>query len=68
VYLCGGDEFAGWLLDHGLVDVLIIKLNPIILGTGVPIFGNSKTSLGGSLLKRESFQEGLEILTYDLKA
>ena len=29
VYLCGGGQFAGWLLDHGLINQLKIKLNPI---------------------------------------
>jgi len=29
VYCCGGGVFAGWLLKHGLVDRLKIKLNPL---------------------------------------
>ncbi|WP_298481284.1 dihydrofolate reductase family protein [uncultured Maribacter sp.] len=67
IYLCGGGQFAGWLLDHGLIDQLKLKLNPIILGNGIPLFGNSKTSLVGKLIEKESFDDGLEILTYDLK-
>ena len=67
VYLCGGGQFAGWLLDNGLIDQLKIKLNPIILGGGIPLFGNSKSSLSGKLIEQESFDDGLEILTYDLR-
>ena len=67
VYLCGGGELAGWLLDHGLIDQLKIKLNPILLGAGVRLFGNSKTSLMGKLIEKESFESGLQFLTYDLK-
>lgn len=67
IYLCGGGQFAGWLLDNELIDILKLKLNPIILGDGIPIFGNSKSSLIGHLIEKESFDEGLEILTYDLK-
>ncbi|RIA10202.1 dihydrofolate reductase [Flavobacteriaceae bacterium MAR_2010_72] len=67
VYLCGGGQFAGWLLDNGLIDILKLKLNPIILGDGIPIFGNSKSTLIGYLIEKESFDSGLEILTYDLK-
>lgn len=67
IYLCGGGEFAGWLLDHGLIDQLKLKLNPIVLGDGVRLFGNSKTSLIATLIEKESFDSGLQFLTYDLK-
>lgn len=67
IYLCGGGQLAGWLLDNGLIDQLKLKLNPIILGDGIPLFGNSKTSLVGNLIEKESFDHGLQILTYDLK-
>ncbi|MBD0777399.1 dihydrofolate reductase [Maribacter sp. ANRC-HE7] len=67
IYLCGGGQFAGWLLDNGLIDQLKLKLNPIILGEGIPLFGNSKASLVGKLIDKEWFDEGLQILTYDLK-
>jgi len=67
VYLCGGGQFAGWLLDNGLIDRLKLKLNPIIFGDGVRLFGTSKTSLVGKLIENESFDSGLQFLTYDLK-
>lgn len=38
IYLCGGGDFAGALLDAGLVDVLRLKRAPILLGDGVPLF------------------------------
>lgn len=64
IYLCGGGEFAGWLLDHGLIDELKLKLNPITLGDGIKLFGKSKTKLKWELTERESFEDGLQILTY----
>lgn len=67
VYLCGGGQFAGWLLDHGLIDQLKIKLNPIVLGSGVKLFGESRTSLKCPLQGVESFEDGLQILTYAIK-
>ncbi|MDB4293574.1 dihydrofolate reductase family protein [Maribacter sp.] len=66
VYLCGGGQFAGWLLDNGLIDRLKLKLNPIVLGGGVRLFGNSRTSFSGTLVEKESFDSGLQFLTYDL--
>ena len=67
VYLCGGGAFAGWLLDHGLIDQLKLKLNPILLGDGLPLFGNSKTALTATLVETQPFDDGLQILTYNLK-
>lgn len=67
IYLCGGGQFAGWLLDNELIDILKLKLNPIILGKGIRIFGNSDLSMVSDLIEKESFDHGLEILTYRLK-
>ncbi len=66
VYLCGGGEFAGWLLDHGLIDQLKLKLNPIVLGDGIRLFGQSTTKANWRLVEKEAFDEGLQFLTYDL--
>ncbi|MDW3209976.1 MAG: dihydrofolate reductase family protein [Reichenbachiella sp.] len=66
IYLCGGGEFAGWLLDNGLIDQLKLKLNPIILGNGIRLFGNTETKAKWNLKETESFDEGLKILTYDM--
>lgn len=67
VYLCGGGACAGWLLDNGLINQLKLKLNPIVLGDGVRLFGNSKTSLVAKLIEKESIESGIQFLTYNLK-
>lgn len=67
IYLCGGGEFAGWLLDNGLIDQLKLKLNPIILGNGIQLFGNSQTKAKWNFKETESFENGLKILTYDIE-
>lgn len=67
IYLCGGGEFAGWLLDNQMIDILKIKLNPLILGNGVKIFGSSKKHNKLVVLKHENFDEGLQIITYGIK-
>lgn len=41
VYLCGGGRFAGYLLEHGRINALVIKLAPVVLGGGTPIFGGA---------------------------
>lgn len=36
IYLCGGSQLAGELLDE--IDELIIKTYPVVLGSGMPMF------------------------------
>ncbi|MBN3521082.1 dihydrofolate reductase family protein [Algoriphagus lutimaris] len=67
IYLCGGGIFAGWLLDHHLIDQLKIKLNPIILGDGIRLFGSSKTKGKLDLMQDETFENGLKIITYSIR-
>jgi len=67
IYLCGGGEFAGWLLDHRLIDQLKLKVNPIVLGSGTKLFGSSTTSERWEPISQLSFWDGMQILTFDLK-
>lgn len=64
VYLCGGGDFAGWILDHGLIDVLKLKINPIILGGGVRLFGASKTQANFKVMDSQRYKNGMHIITY----
>ncbi|MDN5204667.1 dihydrofolate reductase family protein [Fulvivirgaceae bacterium BMA10] len=66
IYLCGGGEFAGWLLENQMIEILKIKLNPLILGAGVKLFGSSKKQYRLILTDQENFDEGPQILTYDI--
>ena len=66
VYLCGGGMFAGWLLDNGLVDQLKAKINPIVLGQGIRLFGSSKFSGTFELTESELYDRGLQINTYNI--
>lgn len=67
IYLCGGGTFAGWLLDHGLIDELKIKLNPLILGTGIRLFGHSMRAIQTELTEHQSHDRGLQIISYNLQ-
>ena len=66
IYLCGGGEFAGWLLENEKIDILKIKLNPIILGYGVRIFGNSEKPINLQLLSTANYNDDLHIITYKI--
>jgi dihydrofolate reductase len=66
IYLCGGGRFAGWLLDHQQIDILKIKLNPLILGGGVKLFGASQKQYKTALEDTATYENGLQIMTYKL--
>ena len=66
IYLCGGGQFAGWLLENEQIDILKIKLNPLILGTGVRLFGNSGKTCKTELLEKEAYDDGLQLITYKI--
>ncbi len=66
IYLCGGGVFAGWLLEHNLVDYLKIKLNPVILGKGTRLFGNSEKIVNMECIEVAEYSHGLNIITYKL--
>lgn len=67
IYLCGGGEFAGWLLDNRQIDVLKIKLNPLVLNQGIKLFGNSKGKFATELLDHGIYDHGLQIISYKMK-
>ncbi len=65
IYLCGGGQFAGWLLDEGLIDEVILKINPIILGVGIPLFGTSQNTASLSVAASDFYDDdGLQIIRY----
>jgi dihydrofolate reductase len=38
IWLAGGATLAASLLSEGLIDGLMLKVNPVVLGSGVPLF------------------------------
>lgn len=66
IYLCGGGQFAGWLLDNQKIDLLRIKLNPLVLGKGVKLFGDSTRSIRLELQDTADYDNGLQIMTYKI--
>ena len=66
IYLCGGGEFAGYLLEHEIIDQLILKQNPVAFGKGIRLFGNSTKAVGFSLKKHKIYTSGVLLLTYKI--
>ena len=63
VWLCGGSTLAGALFDG--IDRLVLKVNPILLGAGLPLFASQASQARG--FEREhcrAFDSGVVLLSY----
>src|SRR5690554_3909700 len=60
IYLCGGGKFAGWLLEHKKIDILKIKLNPLVVGQGIKLFEGIQSPYRLQLEACEVFEDGMQ--------
>lgn len=66
IYLCGGGQLAGSLLDQELIDELIIKLHPVAFGRGIALFGNSMKGFGLAMKSANIYPNGVMHLHYTI--
>lgn len=64
IYLCGGAELAGALFAEGLVDELVLKLNPVLFGSGVPLFSGTIDPTDLELADSTIYENGVALLHY----
>ncbi|SCE88003.1 Dihydrofolate reductase [Micromonospora viridifaciens] len=62
IWLCGGGQLAGQLLEE--VDELVVKLNPIVAGSGIPLADRGFAPHRFTLVEARPFDSGLVILRY----
>ena len=63
VWLCGGGALAGALRDE--IDRLVLKINPVVLGDGIPLFrAGHATTRRFTLESTRSFESGVNVTTY----
>ncbi|MFG2403847.1 dihydrofolate reductase family protein [Streptomyces brevispora] len=65
IWLVGGGELAGSLYSE--IDRLIVKLSPVTIGAGIPLFSDKATfaPLSWTLTDRKVLDSGALFLTYD---
>lgn len=66
IWICGGSELATSLFEAGLVDELIIKLNPILFGSGIPLLSRRLETSSLRLTGSDEFSSGHVLLVYAL--
>lgn len=64
IWLCGGSDLAGELHAAGLVDELILKVNPVVFGRGKPLFGRAVDADRLELRGLQRFGSGHVIMNY----
>lgn len=62
IWLCGGARLAGAL--YGELDELILKVNPVVLGTGMPLFVGAQGPTRLELKEHQTFAGGVAIHRY----
>ncbi|KOG22453.1 dihydrofolate reductase family protein [Streptomyces viridochromogenes] len=65
IYLCGGSQIAGELIDE--IDELVVKTYPIVYGTGMPMFGSDFAVSEFTLGEVRTFGNGAVVRTYSRK-
>ena len=67
IYLCGGGNFSGQLLEAGLIDELVLKVNPFLMGAGIPLFGSTKKEAQLDLFASKVYDNGVLLLSYRIR-
>lgn len=66
IWLCGGGEFAGSVISE--IDRLVLKRNPFIFGSGIPLFGKAPYAPRRfDLLTTRPFSSGVVIEEYSAR-
>jgi len=66
IYLCGGGKMAGYLLQQGRIDRLIIKLVPIVLGSGVALFDGVAAATHLKVPSVTLYKNGVTLMEYEV--
>ncbi len=62
--LFGSADFAATLTAHALIDEYRLIVNPVVLGSGIPLFKQAHDRLSLKLLSVRPFNSGNVLLTY----
>ncbi|SDN12421.1 dihydrofolate reductase family protein [Allokutzneria albata] len=62
IWLCGGGVLAGALREE--IDELLVKIYPIVAGSGIPLFDGEFRATGFRLTAHRVFDSGMAFMTY----
>ena len=62
LWLCGGGKLAAALRDE--IDEVIVKINPVVIGSGVPLFDSDYSPQRYRVVSGRVFTSGVTVVTY----
>jgi dihydrofolate reductase len=65
IWLCGGGDLAATFFSE--IDEMIVKLNPVVIGAGIPLFSGSIGPTNLELTDRKIYSNGFLLLHYRLQ-
>lgn len=67
IWLCGGANLASTLFANQLIDQLILKVNPFLMGAGIPLFADLIPQTALDLTNSKIYPNGVLLLYYSVK-
>ncbi|OUL18849.1 deaminase [Nostoc sp. RF31YmG] len=67
IYLCEGAYLATTLLTENLINEIILKVNPVVFGSGIPLFSEAIKQTDLELIDSKIYKTGVILLTYRVK-
>lgn len=64
IWLCGGAEVASTLMNEELIDRVVVKLNPVVFGNGIPLFTRVAKHVALQLRDTKVYSCGIVLLSY----
>jgi dihydrofolate reductase len=65
IWLCGGAQLAAVLSTE--IDELILKVNPTLLGAGIPLFAGTLSPIALDLIDTKTYGNGFMLVRYRMK-
>lgn len=65
IWICGGAEIAGRLIGKNMIDTYHLAVIPVILGSGVRLFGSSAPKIRLTLVETRIYN-GIVEAVYDI--
>ncbi len=66
IWLCGGAKLAAAVFPE--IDELILKINPVVIGAGIPLFDGFAGTLAGTLVEHNTYANGFIFARYALRS